>query len=150
MVFLKYIWLMLLGFMRRVLNRLPIILSYFFLVFSVVVCLVILIPNWFDRVPVLSYFISEHELPITYELYGEVKVLDENGNIINKNVEVFIGGYSTSLAGTEFDLKFSAPVTNEMFVVIRYEVDGSIRTFTKRLVIRDGNHVIQEELIIGA
>lgn len=150
MVFLKYIWLMLLGFMRKVLNRLPVILSYFFLTFSVVVCLVILIPNWFDRVPVLSYYISEHELPITYELYGEVKVLDENGNIVNKNVEVFIGGYSTSLVGTEFDLKFSSPVTNEMFVIIRYEVDGSIRTFTKCIIIRDGNHVIQEEFIIDA
>ena len=92
MIYLKYVWLLLVGFMRRVIHKLPFILSYFFLVFSVIVCLVILVPNCFDRVPVLSYCISEHELPITYELYGEVKVLDANGDIVNKNVEVFIGG----------------------------------------------------------
>ena len=135
MVYLKYIWLMLIGFVRRVLNKLPIILSYFFLTFSVVTCLIILIPNWFDRVPILSYYISEYRLPITYELHGEVKVLDENDSIVNKNVEVFIGGYSISLAETEFVLKFSSLVTNEVFVVIRYEVDGYIRTFTKCMQI---------------
>lgn len=148
MIYLKYVWLMLGGFMRRVIHKLPFILSYFFLVFSVIACLVILIPNCFDRVPVLSYYISEHELPITYELYGEVKVLDANGDIVNKNVEVFIGGYSTTLTSTEFNLKFSSPKVDELFVVIRYEIDGNIREFTKCLMIYDTNHVIKEEFII--
>ena len=149
MIYLKYVWLMLAGFMRRVIHKLPFILSYFFLVFSVIACLVILVPNCFDRVPVLSYYISEHELPITYELYGEVKVLDANGDIVNKNVEVFIGGYSTALT-TEFNLKFSSPKVDELFVVIRYEIDGNIREFTKCLMINDANHIIKEEFIIHA
>jgi hypothetical protein len=101
-------------------------------------------------VPVLSYYISEHELPITYELNGKVKVLDENGEVINKNVEVFVGGYSTHLATTEFNLKFSSPMVNEVFVVIRYEVDGEICEFTKCIVIEDGNHLFNEEFIIHA
>lgn len=150
MVYLKYVWRLIVRFVRRVFNRLPIILSYFFLAFSVVACLMILVPNCFDSVPVLSYYISEHELPITYELCGEVKVLDEDGNIVNKNVEVFVGGYSTSLTSTEFNLKFSSPAASEVFVVIRYELDGDIREFTKCLVIKDGNHVINEEFIIHA
>ena len=74
-------------------------------------------PSCFDRVPVLSYYISEHELPMMYELYGEVKVLDEKGNIVNQNVEVFVGGYSISLTSTEFNLKFSAPTMNEVLLV---------------------------------
>lgn len=147
---MKYVWLRVVRFMRRVFNKLPTILSYFFLVFSVVACLIILAPNCFDRVPVLSYYISEHELPIAYELCGEVKVLDEHGDVVNKNVEVFVGGYSAFLTTTEFKLNFSSPIAKEVFVVIRYEVDGDIREFTKCLVVKDGNHVIKEEFIIHA
>lgn len=150
MVYLKYALLMLIRFIRRVLKKLPIIFSYFFLVFSVVVCLVILIPNCFDRIPALSYFISTYELPITYELQGEIRVLDKSDNIVNKNVEVFVGGYSTSLTETTFDLKFSSSLTNEIFVVIRYEVDGHIRIFSECIAINDKNHVIQKEFIIYA
>lgn len=150
MVHLKYIWLMLVGFIRKVTNKLPIILSYFFLVFSVTTCLIILIPNCFDRVPTLSYLISKHELPITYELRGEVKVLDESGEIVNKNVEVFVGGYHTALTTTEFNLKFSSPLEDELFVVIRYEIDGLMRVFTKCLMIEDGSHLINEVFIIYA
>ena len=78
---MKYLWLIVVRFTHKVLNKFPSILSYFFLAFSVIACLVILVPSCFDRVPVLSYYISEHELPMMYELYGEVKVLDEKGNI---------------------------------------------------------------------
>lgn len=148
MVYLKGLWLVIAGFKHRVFNKLPIILSYFFLIFSVITCLLILVPNCFGRVPVLSYYISEHELPLTYELCGEVKVLDVNGDIVNKNIEVFIGGYSTAVTSTEFNLKFSSPMANELFVVIRYEAYGDICEFTKRLVIKDRNYVIKEEFII--
>ena len=150
MVYLKYAWLMIVRFMRKFFNKLPIMLSYFLLTLSFVACIIILAPNCFDRLPVLSYFISEHELPIIYELYGEVKVLDENSNIVNKNVKVFIGGYSTSLTGTDFFLKFSSSAAKEVFVVIRYEVDEDIREFTKCIAIKEGNHVITEEFIIYA
>lgn len=147
---MKYIWLIIRRIVHKILNKFPIILSYFFLVFSVMVCLIVLVPGCFGRVPVLSYYICEHELPIVYELCGEVKVFDENNNVINENVEVFVGGYSTSLTSTEFNLKFSAPTTDEIFVVIRYEVDGDMREFTKCLVIKDGNYVIKEVFIIYA
>lgn len=80
---MKYLWLIVVRFTHKVLNKFPSILSYFFLAFSVIACLVILVPSCFDRVPVLSYYISEHELPMMYELYSEVKVLDEKGNIVN-------------------------------------------------------------------
>lgn len=94
---MKYLWLIVVRFTHKVLNKFPSILSYFFLAFSVIACLVILVPSCFDRVLVLSYYISEHELPMMYELYGEVKVLDEKGNIVNQNVEVFVGGYSITI-----------------------------------------------------
>jgi len=99
--------------------------------------------------PVLSYYISEHKLPMTYELYGEVSVLNKNGDIINKNVEVFVGGYRTYLGiSTEFNLKFASPETSEVFVVIRYEVDEEIYELTRCLVIEGGSHVITEEFTI--
>ena len=60
---MKYLWLIVVRFTHKVLNKFPSILSYFFLAFSVIACLVILVPSCFDRVPVLSYYISEHELP---------------------------------------------------------------------------------------
>lgn len=145
----KFIWLKLGRSIRRIFHRLPIILSYMFLTFSVMTSLMILFTNCFDRVPVLSYYISEHELPITYELCGEVKVIDKSGHIVNKNVEVIVGGYRTStFLSTEFNLKFTSPMTNEVFVVIRYEKDGEIHEFTKCLIIADCNHTIEEEFII--
>ena len=147
---MKYLWLMIVRFKRKIFNKLPSILSYFFLVISLMICLIILVPSCFDRVPVLSYYISNHELPVVYELHGEVKVLDEKGNIVNKNVEVFVGGYSTLLTSTEFNLKFSAPTVNEVFVVIRYAVGRDIREVTRCFVVKDGNHVIKEEFIIHA
>lgn len=148
-MYLKLIWLKLGRFMQKILHRLPIILSYIFLTFSVLVSLMILLPSCFDKTPVLSYYISELELPITYELCGEVKIIDKNGNIVNKNVEVIVGGYRTSiLKSTEFNLKFISPMTNEVFVVIRYENDGAIHEFTKCLIIEDGNHILEREFII--
>ena len=147
---MKYFRLIIVRFTHKVFNKLPSAFSYFFLAFSVIACLIVLVPSCFDRVPILSYYISEHELPMMYELHGEVKVLDEKDNLVNKNVEVFVGGYSTSLTSTEFNLKFSAPAMNEVFVVIKYEVNGNIREFAKCLVVKDGNHVIKEEFIIHA
>ncbi len=148
-MYLKLIRLKLGRFMRRFLHRLPIMLSYIFLTFSVLTSLMILLPSCFDKVPVLSYYISELELPITYELCGEVKIIDKNGNIVNKNVEVIVGGYRTSiLMSTEFNLKFTSPMTNEVFVVIRYENDGEIHEFTKCLIIEDSNHILEGEFII--
>lgn len=148
MVNLKFMLHIIARFARKIFKKLPFVSSYVFLAISVITCLIILVPSWFDRVPILSYYISEHKLPIVYELQGKVEVLDSKGDIVNKNVEVFIGGYSTVLASTEFNLKFSSPKADELFVVIRYEIDGNRCEFTKCLMINDVNHVIKEEFII--
>lgn len=136
--------------LRGIANKTSTLFSYIFLIISLGACLFILVPQCFDKVPILSYFISEHELPITYELCGKVIVYDENGEIANNNVEVFIGGYSAVLSTTEVNLKFSSPKTNEVYVVIRYTYEDRVREFTDRLIIEDGVHVLSEEFIIYA
>lgn len=150
MVHLKYLWLIVVRSTRNLLHKLPTIFSYFFLAFSVICCLIILFPSCFNKVPVLSYYIIEKELPITYTLNGEVKVLDKDGNIINKNIEVFVGGYSVFLESEYFNLTFSSPTTDEVYVVIRYEVNGDIYEFIECLEIENNNHSITKEFIIYA
>lgn len=145
---IKKTWLLCLRSFRGLLKRIPNVLSYLFLALSVVICMTILFPTLFDRVPVLSYCINEGELPILYELTGKVEILDENEEIINKNVELFVGGYSLSLKTTEIDLKFSAPMTNEVFVVIRYEVNGKVHECIRCLPVQNGKHFLYEEFII--
>lgn len=149
-VCLKYLRLIAVRSMRNLLHKLPTIFSYFFLAFSVMSCLIILFPSCFDKVPVLSYYISEQEFPTTYTLNGEVNVLDEGGNIINKNIEVFVGGYSVFLESEYFNLTFSSPTTDEVYVVIRYEVNGDIYEFIECLEIENNNHSITKEFIIYA
>lgn len=150
MVYLKYLRLIAVRSIRNLFHKLPTIFSYFFLTFSVICCLIILFPNCFNKVPILSYYIREAELPITYTLNGEVKVLDAGGNIINKNIEVFVGGYSTFLESEHFSLTFSAPTTDEVFIIIRYEINGNMYEFTKCLKIESNNYLITEEFIIYA
>lgn len=150
MVHLKYLRLIVVRGIRNLFHKLPTIFSYFFLEVSVICCLIILFASCFNKVPILSYYISEAELPITYTLNGEVKVLDEGGNIINKNIEVFVGGYSTFLESEHFSLTFSAPTIDEVYVVIRYEINGDIYEFTKCLENDSNNYSITEEFIIYA
>ena len=150
MVHLKYLWLIVVRGIYNLLHKLSALFSYFFLAFSVMSCLIILFPSCFDKVPALSYYISEPEFPITYTLNGEVRVLDENGKIINKNIEVFVGGYSVFVESEHFNLTFSSPTTDEMYVVIRYEVNGNMYEFTRCLEIKNNNHTITKEFIIYA
>lgn len=154
MVHLKYLWIILGRNIRNLLHKLPIICSYFFLMLSVMPCLIIMVmtlfPNYFDKMPVLSYYISEQEFPITYTLNGTVKVLDASGNIINKNIEVFVGGYSTFLKSEHFNLVFTSPKTDKVYIVIQYEVNGHLCEYTTFLKIKDSNHSIFKEFIIYA
>lgn len=147
----KLFWINLGRVIQKFLYYLPVILSYVPLIISMMISLIIFFPNCFDRVPVLTYFIEKLELPITYELCGEVKIIDKNGNIVDKNVEVIVGGYKTSILGsTEFNLKFTSPMTNEVFVVIRYENNRKKHVFTNCLINNDedSDHVFNEEFII--
>lgn len=145
----KLLGLKLRRLMRKCLHKSPIMFSYIFLAFSVLISLMILLPNCFDRVPVLSYYIQKLELPITYELCGEVKMIGKNGNVISKNVEVIVGGYKTSVSlSKEFNLKFTAPMTDEVFVVIRYENNGKMHEITHCLTNKNSNHIFEMEIII--
>ena len=146
----KYCWLKILRVARIFLHKLPTFFSYFFLVFSVIACLIFLIPECFDRVPVLSYYIREQGLPITYTLNGKVKVLDADGKTINNNNEVFVGGYSVYLKSEDFSLMFSSPITDEVYVIIRYEINGDVRFITENLKIEDNSYSITKEFIIYA
>lgn len=122
-------------------------LSFGLLIFSFFVLLMILFPICYDRVPVYSYFVQEWKLPISYDLSGKVKIIDAYGNIVNKEVEIFVGGYSTTANSIgEFHLVFSAPSTTEIFAVIRYtNPAGQIITKTESIVIKSGIHVIEKE-----
>ena len=75
MVDLKYLRLIAVRKIHNLIHKLPAIVSYFFLVFSVISCSIILFSNYFDRVPALSYYIREQELPITYTLTKMLKYL---------------------------------------------------------------------------
>ena len=109
----------------------------------------ILLPECFEKVPSLSYILSKHELPITYELQGKVNVYDEQNNRIEKDVEVFIGGYKTTVsAPSDFTLTFSSPVTRQIYVVIRYTDEYRTHEKLSCLVVEDGVHTVTGEFNI--
>lgn len=138
-------------FLRCLLKKIPVCLSYFFLVFSFITCMALLVPSLFDRVPTLSYYIKKLELPIAYELKGKVEIRNKKDEIITediKNLEIFVGGYSTYLTGTEFNLIFSSPKTEKIYVVIRYEIDGKMKESAKYVAIENGIYSFEEEFDI--
>lgn len=146
---MKCVWIKVKRLGKKILNKFIIVLSYIFLLLSVVTSLVLLIPNCFGRVPILLYYISEARLPLVYELSGKVIILDENDEVINENIEVFIGGYKgVYLTSTEFNLKFSSPMTNEIFVVIRYKIDGVTKSFIDSVTYDYGSYSTKEEFVI--
>ena len=51
-------------------------LSIALVLFSAVVSFWLLVPTLFDRVPIFSYFSHRLELPMKYEMYGSVKIVD--------------------------------------------------------------------------
>ena len=122
-------------------------LSIVFLLISVAVSLMIIAPNCFDRVPVYSYFIRELKLPITYELSGKIEIFDAHENCVNTNIEVIVGGYSTwTTLNGEYNLDFSSPATNEIYVIIRYtNSSGNIEIKTESIPISDGVHKLEKE-----
>lgn len=87
---------------------------------------------------------------MTYELIGEVKILDSNGDAINANVTVFVGGYSTSLSTTSFALTFSSPITEEIPVTIRYEIEDGVFESTQFVRASQEKHMLHEVFIVYA
>lgn len=149
MGWLKKFWLMTSRFVRKIASKLPLAASYFFLAFSVVVCVVLLVPEWFDRVPVLSYYISEHELPMSYELRSEVIIYDQEGKTIDTNAEIFVGGYHAQAeTGTSFALTFSSPAVDRIYVIVQYEIDGQIFEHTHEFWNNGRTHIFEGKIII--
>ncbi len=149
---IKLLQLKIRRFYRSTFQRKGFWLSFFLLVFSFVVLIMILFPVIYDRVPLYSYFVREWKLPVAYELDGQVEIVDAAGNVVNTNVEVFIGGYSTSVdSNGQFKLVFSAPLTTELFIVIRYTTpSGQNIVKTELLVIKEGVHKIEQEFKYNA
>lgn len=147
---LKYLWLYMARLFRSLRDNIRVFFSYAFLVFGILTCLFILIPQCFGRVPALSYYISEHKLPMTYELIGEVKVLDGNGDAVNAKVTVFVGGYSASLTTADFSLTFTSPVTDEIPVTIRYEVENRVCESTQFVRASQEEYTLHEVFVVYA
>ena len=147
----KYVRLIIGRLLRKVSEALTNSISYIFLVFSVFVSIFLILPNLFQRAPVLSYYVSELELPMTYELCGCVKIKDENGRIVNQNVQVNVGGYREELrSNTDFDLHFTSPKTDEVVVVIRYDIGNEKKETIRYINIEEGAVVAREEFDICA
>lgn len=147
---MKYACLMVRRFFYKALKVLAHNLSYFFLIFCVVVSFMILVPTSLNRAPVFSYFIRKMELPLTYNMHGEVHVVDGEGNVINNNVIIYVGGYNADVGNSEkYQLTFSSPESNVFFVNIIYvNENGDIREFTQDVEFPENSYSIEENFII--
>ena len=134
-------------FFKKTFSGKSFFLSVCLLIFSFFVLLMILFPICYDRVPVYYYFVQERKFPLSYNFNGKVEIVDACGNIVNKDVEIFVGGYSaTPNSIGEFQLVFSAPPTTEIFAVIKYTNSvGQIITETESIVIKDRIHDIKKD-----
>ncbi len=124
-------------------------ISVILLLFSAAVSLLMLIPNCLHREPVYSYFISELKLPLSYDLSGKVQILDVDNNLVNKDVEIYIGGYSSmaKFDGT-FSLKFTSSETIKVPIVINYtKPNGQSETQIEFIALRCGEYHLQKEFI---
>lgn len=121
-------------------------ISIILLLFSVTFSFLLIFPICFHRVPIYSYFISELKLPYSYSLEGDVQLFDINGNVVNQNIDVYIGGYKTTAAadGTFF-LKFSASNANEVPIVFSYATsNGNHVTQVEYITLANGVYVLQK------
>lgn len=146
---MKRLLLLITRFIHNFSQKLPVIASYLCPTISVVLFLIILFPRcFFNKLPVLSYYIKEKKLPVTYSLTGSVKVLNKNGEVVGNNIEIFVGGYSVFLKSEQFDLTFSSPIVNKVYVVITYEVDQELHRYTEILEFNNSVNVITKDFII--
>jgi hypothetical protein len=122
-------------------------LSIIFLLFSVAVSLMLIIPNCFDRLPVYSYFVKKMELPITYEVTGKIEFYDVDGNNLDLRAMIFVGGYSCNLeTDGSYKLTFSCPSTSDAYLVIRYnDQTGKEQLKTECLKLSQQTHLLEED-----
>ena len=122
------------------------------LLFSMCCSLVVLVPTVLHRVPVFSYFIDEMRLPVSYTLEGKISICDAEKNIVCKDVEVIIGGYSTfSDVDGYFSLKFASPNSTDIPVVIKYtKPNTNQETHLEFITFNRGDYILQKEFVINA
>lgn len=125
-------------------------LSIALVLFSAVVSFWLLVPTLFNHVPIFSYFSHRLELPMKYEMYGSVKIVDCEGNILNDSVAISVGGYRVKIGNSvEYDLVFSCPKDEFFFVTISYiDQKGIERIYTEKVDFPDDSYVFQEDYII--
>lgn len=80
-----------------------------------------MIPSLFSRVPIFSYLVENLSLPLSYEFEGTVVILNNEEELIDETVNVFVGGYSMEVfSGEPFVLSFASECTNYFYVTIEY------------------------------
>ena len=126
-------------------------LSIIIVLFSAIVSFWLLVPTLFDRVPIFSYSSHRLELPMKFEMYGSVKIVDCKGNLLNDSVAISVGGYRVKIGtNVEYDLVFSCPKDEFFFVTISYiDQKGKERFYTEKVGFPDDSYVFQEDFIIG-
>lgn len=134
---------------RNIFKNFGVKFSYLLLVLSATLLLLLVVPNFFNRVPAFSHFIETLELPLSYKLHGEIHLLDSDGNEIRQKAQINIGGYGiVSETGEQFLLEFSSPKTEYVFVTIVLEdSDGNEKIITKRIKTNSKTS-LEEEVFI--
>lgn len=124
------------------------IISYIPLFVSSILCVFVLFSTFFNRIPTFSDCFQEKEYPITYNLSGTVNLFDSTGELIESEIEIFVGGYSiTTFSSENFDLTFSSPKTNDIYVVFAYEINGVSHEYVE-LLNNNNNRRIEKEFDI--
>lgn len=146
---LKISWLQITRAFRHVFENFGVKLSILLVVFSLLISVFFLVPSMFNRMPVFSYFINTLELPISYEYEGNIILLDKNGNNIDQNVAVYIGGNSTYTdSQKDFTIIFSSVDTEYMFVNVEYkDLNGNLSIFTQKIDTH-GKTTIKKDITI--
>lgn len=135
---------------RIFLKKFPFVMSFVFLVFSALVSFMILLPSVADKAPIYPYFIKKLELPIAYDLYGNVSIIDSDGSTHNSDVTIFVGGYKEEIgSNVKYHISFSSPKNDSFYVNITYkDPSGDLKTFTESVEFSEGQHSIERDFVI--
>ena len=133
--FFKKCWLLITRVTKKVFTHLGYKISLLFVMFSFIVSLFILVPSLFYKVPVFSYLVDNLSLPVSYELDGEIILMNAKNESIIQPIEVFVGGYSVqSLSGEHFTLKFASETGDYFYLTIEYKDEfGNDSYYTQRV-----------------
>lgn len=143
--FFKKIWLFISRMIRKFFSNIGYKLSVLFVLFSFIISLFFLIPSLFSRVPVFSYLIDNLSLPVSYELNGEVILLNADNESLIEPLDIYVGGYNVqSFSGEHFTLKFASEKSDYFYLTIEYKDDNGIdKYYTKRINTNGKNNLTE-------